>query len=158
MNQDETLRRLRTRFPGHDKSFDVMDFLYRCGSPVDALMYQALFWPSFIEIDGMVIWAEAPATQGKDLRSSVRLAQDDLFRDKQQTERAFNFVEVPELFADPGGEMDEDLCEEIISSMCAMWSARLRELYPGRVFHFERSPADDKTGEEAGFLFWEERS
>ena len=159
VNEDTALRRLQTRFPGHDKSVDVMDFLYVCGSPVDALMYLRLFWPSFIEIDGMVIWSDANSMQGFDLPTTVRRAYDRWSRDKQQTEKACNLVEVPQLFLDERAELDDDeLCEYLIASMCETWSARLRELFPGRVFSFERWPTDDKTGEEAGFRFWEERS
>src|SRR5205085_7354581 len=130
----------------------VMDFLYERGSPVDALMYLRLFWPSFIEIDGMVIWSDAWTTEDFDLPTTVRRAYERWSRDKQQTERACNLVEVWELFLDAPGEFDDDeLTEHLITSMCETWSARLRDLFPGRVFTFKRWTADDKTGEEPGF-------
>ena len=43
------------RYKGHDSAgFNYFDFLHAQGSPFNALFYSPLFWPEFIEIDGMV--------------------------------------------------------------------------------------------------------
>ncbi|HEY8210551.1 MAG TPA: hypothetical protein VIG99_23875, partial [Myxococcaceae bacterium] len=34
--------------------FDYFDFLHARGSPRQALFYSGLFWPQFVEFDGMV--------------------------------------------------------------------------------------------------------
>jgi hypothetical protein len=47
---------LRRRHPDRDTTgFDLFDFIHAHGSPVDALLYSALFWPEFVEVDGAVL-------------------------------------------------------------------------------------------------------
>ncbi len=70
-------------------------------------MYSRLFWPEFVEIEGMIFLKESM----EDEADRQRLA-DTLERyggDRTQTEQSFNLVEVPSmLFTTCKGETTED--------------------------------------------------
>ena len=56
LDDDALLQTLRRRFPDQDTTgFGLPDFIYALGSPVDALLYSALFWPDLLEVDGAIL-------------------------------------------------------------------------------------------------------
>ena len=126
--------------------FQYFDFLHARGSPRQALFYSGLFWPQFVEFDGMV-FLEGTIEDESD-RQRVRDAVHRYEGDRVKTEQSFNTMEIPSLFGGRATETTEEEDEFLASQICAMWTARLRELFPSRVFSVEVVPADE-TGEIA---------
>ena len=59
MRHEELVECLRRLYPERDTTgFGVFDFLHAEGSPLLAIFYSWLFWPEFVEIDGMVFLKE----------------------------------------------------------------------------------------------------
>jgi hypothetical protein len=127
--------------------FHYFDFLHACGSPLHALFYSGLFWPQFIEFEGM-IFLEGTIEDESD-RQRVREAFRQYGGDRTKTEQSFNSVEVPSLFGGRAAETTEREDEFLASRICAMWTARLRELFPDRRFVVEMQRADETGGEIA---------
>lgn len=126
--------------------FHYFDFLHARGSPRQALFYSGLFWPQFVEFDGMV-FLEGTIEDESD-RQRVQEAVHHYKGDRMKTEQSFNTIEIPSLFGGRATETTEEEDELLASQICAMWTARLRELFPHRVFSVEVVPADE-TGEIA---------
>jgi hypothetical protein len=56
MLEQDLIKRLSTLYAEEDTTnFNVLDYVYVFGSPLQALMYSKLFWPEFIEIEDMVV-------------------------------------------------------------------------------------------------------
>lgn len=121
--------------------FHYFDFLHARGSPRHALFYSGLFWPQFVEFNDMVFLEGAIEDESD--RQRVREAVHLYEGDRVKTEQSFNTIEIPSLF---GGRATETMNEEdefLASQICAMWTARLRELFPSRVFSVEVVPPDE---------------
>jgi len=126
--------------------FHYFDFLHARGSPRQALFYSGLFWPQFVELEGMV-FLEGTIEDESD-RQRVRDALRRYGGNRVQTEQSINTVEIPPLFGGRAGETTDGEDAFLASLICATWAARLRELFPDRAFAVEMVPADE-TGEIA---------
>jgi hypothetical protein len=123
---------------------DSWDQLHASGLVADALRYADLFWPSFVERNGMVFLVEEAEVQ-PDLRDP----EETLKRfggDKSEMERRFNLIEVAMLFAD-GVEADDDALDQVAAMLRDMWQAKLHRDFPGREFVVEilEGELDDPT-------------
>ncbi len=131
--------------------FHYFDFLHAHGSPRQALFYSGLFWPQFVEFDGM-IFLEGALEDESD-RERVREALRLYGGDQAKTEQSFNTIEVPSLFGGRAAETTTEEDNQLASLVCAMWTARLQQLFPGRVFSVEVAhPSDD---EEVAVRFYQ---
>ena len=144
---------LRTRYPQDDKSFETEDYLFAHGSPLCALAYRELFWPTFVEIDGMVFW------QGNIPDSieveRVRSVYQQYRGDVALTEKSFNFIEVAELFLRDPDDVSQRLMDDLVRAMCETWKARLQSVFPEKHFVVDFVAANEHTGEESGLLFYQ---
>jgi hypothetical protein len=142
-------------FPGRaETDFSPFDLLHAEGSPLMALFYARLFWPDFVELDGMVFLSEAVATDEARARVSAAVVreQDDL----TAVERSFNLVEVPSLFGRRMGETTDEEDEVLAHILAAMWKCRLSSCFPGRAFEVRVvSPAE--SGGEVAVEFYQQR-
>ncbi len=149
---DELKQLLRTKYPKEDASCEVTDFLF-AGTPLVALLYRELFWPTFVEIAGMVFW-KGTVRDSNDVER-VHRAFEEYDRDIRLTERAFNFIEVPELFATDPEDVSRELLDDLTRTLCETWKARLESTFPEKRFVVDFEPADDETGEECGLWFYQ---
>jgi hypothetical protein len=134
------LQRLHERFPGDDTSnFDLMDFIYAKGSAFTALWYSRLFWPEFVEIDGMIFFKESMSS--REQRQRLAEAVQELGHDRRGIEEAINVVYAAGIFQrhDTTDEEFQWLLERLVE----MWASRLRNVYPERHFRVELLDADD---------------
>ncbi len=141
---------LRERFHDDYPADDLEDFMHRHASPLDAFFYRTLFWPDFIELEGMVFFSSAVDWQ----RDRIQPVLQQYEGDRERTERSFNLVEVPYLFGnpDPSGDIDDDLYVELARQLSEVWEARVTSMFPGRSFKFE---IDE---EDASLWFFEVRA
>ncbi|SRR6266478_890985 len=159
MQEEELLKKLRDtcHVPDIDTSnFDIRDFIFAFGSPLEAIMYSRIFWPRFVEIKGM-IFLEGTIEDDQDRQ---RLAEvfEKYEQDVSRTEEDFNLVEVPsDLFGRRGGETSEEEDRWLAELLTQMWAARLHSLYPTRQFVVKVLSADE-TGGEVGVIFYQRRS
>ena len=158
MEDDYLLKRLHQLYPDPDTTnFDVLDFVAAFGSPLEALMYSRLFWPEFVEIEGMVFLRETM----EDEDDHERLA--DAFKrygdDRTQTEKAFNLVEVPALLFSSYEAYRQTTEEEALwlaRRLAEMWRACLHQKFPGRNFVVE--VLEEDTGlDTVGVIFYQRR-
>lgn len=156
MRDDELLGKLREIYSAPDidpSSFDVRDMIYAFGSPLTAIMYSRLFWPEFVEIDGMVFMEGTIEDEGD--RRQLTLAFERCGKDRSLTERSFNLVEVPaHLFGRNAGETTEAEDFWFAQRLRDMWDARLKTLYPERRFVVEVL-TPETTGGEVGIIFYQ---
>jgi hypothetical protein len=151
LNEDALLRTLRRRYPDRDTTgFGLFDFVHALGSPVDALLYSALFWPELLEIDGAVLASDVIEDEADlaQVRASVRE------RGAVETEKRFNLREFSDLFGSGLAEIDDDQSEVLLARLAEMWRCRLATRFPGRRFAVEVwSP--DETGGDIGIVFYQ---
>ncbi len=148
MDRATLLNRLLELFPGEDNTgFNAFDLIYKFGSPLTALLYSELFWPEFIEVEGMVFLAsdvEDKSDQKRIISALVRYGGD-----KQRVEKSFNNVEVPWLFGRQAAESSDLEYRLLTGRIAAMWRARLAERFPDRAFEVtivEPGDSDDEVG------------
>ena len=153
LNDINLIQRLRAKHSEKDTSgFNVLDFVGAFGSVLDALMYSRLFWPEFIEIDGMVFLKDN--TDDHEDRSRVEKVLNDYGGDRSQTEKSFNLTEIPSVIFGQGiGESTEEEDEILAALLCEMWSARLKAVYPSRHFKVEVWQPE-VTGGEIAIVFF----
>ncbi len=112
--------------------FGVLDFASAFGSPLEALVYSKLFWPDFLQFEGMIFLAAV--LESDEDRSRVRAA---LSRGSSrcEVEQSFNRFEIPsDFFAShrvPTTD-EENLC--LAERMAETWRARLLQLFPDKQF------------------------
>jgi hypothetical protein len=140
--------------PGQDVDFDLIPARLIDATPGErALLYCRLFWPNFVEVDGMV-FLEGTFDDEADMRR-LRDAVHRYEGNRRRVEESFNFHELDLLFGglqDSSQEHDEWLAERLAE----MWNARLRDLFPDRGFRVEVIRPDPSEGHELGVLFHSE--
>jgi hypothetical protein len=156
MNDSDLLDRLRRKHRGRNtQNFGVLDFLAAFGSPLDALTYAQLFWPDFVQVEGMVLLAQS--TQGEQDSEKVRETLVRHAGDRRRTEEEFNLVEIPSgVFTANLGETTDDQDRWLAETLASMWEARLRSRFPERSFTV-RVFSPSETGGEVAVSFWQNR-
>jgi len=156
VQDEEVLRRLREAYRDlgiENESFDFRDMIHAVGSPLDALMYSTLFWPQFVEIDGMIFLEGTIEDEEDRQRLEEVFAKYD--EDVARTEQDFNLVEVPsDLFGRRAGNTTEEEDRRLAERLAEMWRARLDLLYPGREFVVQVLEPEE-TGGEVGIVFFQ---
>ncbi len=155
MRNEELITALRSRFSDDlNENFDVLDFVWRHGSVVEALMYARLFWPELAEIEGMVIVKDRIDTG--ESRARLRDAIGKM-RDSSAVEESFNLHELPDdLFSKTQDATDEQV-DFLAERLQEMWRARLQSLYPNKHFVVKILPPAE-TGYSVGITFYQERT
>lgn len=142
MKVDPSLRAARLLWPEDDTTnFVLFDHLHARGSPLEALFYAGLFWPAFVELEGMVFLARSI----EDESDRERIRSMGMSKAPKEIEQAFNFVEIPSLFGRRKDET-EDADDELLATMLArMWAAALQSQFPSRRFQVRVLPANEDT-------------
>jgi hypothetical protein len=136
----------------------MLDFVAAFGSPLQALMYSRLFWPEFVEIDGMVFLKES--MEYDDDRRRLAEALEYYGGDLTQTEQSFNLVEVPSSLFTDYEALNETTEEEdlwLAQRLAQMWRACLSNRYPGREFILEVLQEDTGGGDAVSVIFYQHR-
>lgn len=148
MKADRALRAAQKLWPEDDTTnFVFFDHLHARGSPLEAIFYAGLFWPTFVEFDGMVFLARSI----EDESDRERIRSLGMSKAPKEVERAFNLVEVPSLFGRRKGETDDEDDEFLAVALARMWAVALQTQFPSRRFQVRVLPADQST--EIAILF-----
>lgn len=153
MNDEQLIKRLREKLPDKDtSSFNYLDFLHSEGSPLSALFYSRLFWPEFVEFNGMIFFKET--IEDNDDIARVNKTFEKYGFDRTKTEKSFNLVEISSLFGRRIGESTVQEDEILINRLAEMWKCCLRYKYPDQDFVVEiLSP--EETGGDIGIIFYQ---
>ena len=146
MQEEQITNSLLASYPNLDTTgFNIWDLIHAKGSALDALMYSKLFWPDFVEIEGMVLLKDHLA--GEYGRKRVSEVNKQNKGDLTRTEKSFNYIEVFYISGSRGGEstVEQDLW--LAELLCEMWAARLKLLYPDRSFAVEALDESHEGGE-----------
>lgn len=126
-------------------NFNVLDFVSAFGNPLEALAYSNLFWPDFIEFEGMIF--HQGSIEDEEDRSRIRVALSE-FPTRKEVEQSFNQFMIPDAFFSTGLSTTTD--EENIylaERIAEMWAARLARLFPNKKCVVElRLPEETKEG------------
>lgn len=156
MTYADLLSAIQKRYKDQDSTgFNYFDFLHAHGSPFNALFYSQLFWPEFVEIDGMVFLQDAI----EDSEDKNRLS-DALLRykgNKTKVEQGFNIIEIPSLFGKAGSETTDEEDLLLANRLKEMWSCRLTAMFLDREFSV-RTLSAKETGGELAVMFYTIRS
>jgi hypothetical protein len=154
MLEQNLIKRLSTLYTEKDTiNFNVLDYVYAVGSPLQALMYSKLFWPEFIEIEDMVFLKDR--IEDEDDRRAVLKVLEQHEGNRRKTEQAFNLSEIPpDIFGKNMGETTEEEDRYLAEILVEMWQCRLRILFPNRSFKVVLLTAEE-TGGEIGILFYQ---
>ena len=154
MHDEDLFGYLQKKCKNKDTSgFNFFDFLHIQGSPLDALFYSRLFWPKFIEINGMVFLKETVEDDDKGrLYETLQYYNGD----KTETEKSYNLIEVPSLFGKNLDETSDDEDFILANRLAEMWYQRLQTVFPDRNFTVKILSAEE-TGGEVGVIFYTER-
>jgi hypothetical protein len=127
--------RYRAKYDGADPAgFTAFDFVGALGSIGNALLYSRLFFPEFIEVDGMVFVKDlADDCGGMD---GIRKKRVDIGNDQSLEKSVNNFDVNLSLPNHPDENADgDDLL--LAGQLAKTWSLRLQQLYSHRKFHVE---------------------
>jgi hypothetical protein len=124
-------------------NFDVLDFVSAFGSPLEALAYSYLFWPDFIEFEGLIF--HQSRIEDEEDRSEIRAALSE-FPSRKEIEQSFNQFLVPEAFFASGLSTTDDENIWLAERIAEMWKARLAQLFPNKKCVVEIQSAEE-TGE-----------
>jgi len=126
-------------------NFNVLDFVSAFGGPLEALAYSYLFWPDFVEFEGM-IFHQASIEDDED-RSRIRAALSEL-SSRKAVEQSFNQFVIPEGFFSAGISTTTDDENQFLAERIAeMWKARLAQLFPTKRCVVEvQSPDETEEG------------
>ena len=155
MNEQELVAKYSSLHSGRDRTnFGALDVLHAEGSGLDALLYGFLFWPEFVEYQGMIFRRDT--VEDDDDRRCVDDALKRYGGDASATEKSFNTVEIGSLFGARSNETDDATDRDLALLLCEMWSARLAQ-----VFHPYKCRVElvepEVTGGSVGLIFWRER-
>jgi hypothetical protein len=152
MKDERLVERLRALYPERDTTnWDWSDFMYAEGSPVLALWYSRLFWPEFVEVDGMVFLKESMEDEDDHRRLKEAIARYG--GDRKQVEQAFNRVEVETLFTPRADDASDEEYEALVRRIAEMWSSKLHQQFPDRRFAIEVDLEVPTTGELAVIFY-----
>ena len=154
MIEQDLIKRLSSLYTEQDTTnFNVLDYVYDFGSPLQALMYSKLFWPEFIEIEDMVFLKDR--MEDEDDRRAVLKVLEQHEGNRSKTEQAFNLFEIPQdMFGKKMGETTEEEDRYLAEILVEMWQCRLQMLFPNRSFKVMLLTAEE-TGGEKGILFYQ---
>ena len=162
MDDDRLMNRLRQIYTDLDTTnFDMLDFVAAFGSPLQALMYSRLFWPEFVELEGMVFLKES--MEYEDDRRRLAEALEHYGGDLTRTEQSFNLLEVPSMLFTSYEARQQTTEEEdlwLAQRLAQMWHACLSHRYPGREFVvevLEEAEEDTGFGDAVGVIFYQHR-
>jgi hypothetical protein len=151
VTDDELLQTLQRRHPDQDTTgFSLFDFIHALGSPLDALLYSALFWPELVEVDGAILSSDAI----EDEADLVRIRAIVRERGAVETEKRFNLREFSDLFGNGLAEIDDRQAEALLGRLAEMWRGRLAARFPGRRFAVDVWQPDE-TGGDIGIVFYQ---
>lgn len=123
-------------------NFDVLDFVSAFGNPLDALVYSKLFWPDFIEYEGMIFMASI--LESADDRARVLNALSKGLS-KSETEKSFNDFDIPSaVFASHRVQLTLSGYSTLAERLAEMWRARLAQLFPNRAFDVTVTHPEDE--------------
>jgi hypothetical protein len=111
-------------------NFNVLDFVSAFGSPLEALAYSNLFWPDFVEFEGMIF--HQGVIEDEHDRARIRTALSE-FSTRQDVEQSFNQFMIPDAFFSAGLSTttdEENMC--LAERIAEMWNARLSRLFPNK--------------------------
>jgi hypothetical protein len=136
-------KKFRARFEGPYRvknngvdpaGFTALDFVGALGSVGNALLYSRLFWPEFVEVDGMVFIKDyVDDLGGADV---IRKMRDDI-GEGQSIEKNINNFDVNLNFPNHPEENAEGDDLLLAKQLAKMWSMRLQHLYTRRRFRVE---------------------
>jgi hypothetical protein len=156
MTYTELLSAFRRKYKDQDSAgFNYLDFLHAQGSPFNALFYSQLFWPEFVEIDGMVFLQDniEDSEDRKRLNEALLRSKGD----KTKAEQAFNLVELPSLFGKNISETTDEEDAFFADRLTEMWRCKLALVFPNREFLVKTVSAKE-TGGEIAIMFHTIRS
>lgn len=131
MRKELLIDRLRSFYSKADtNNFTVLDFVSAFGSPLEALAYANLFWPDFIEFEGMIFHQSCIEDDQDRARIRAALSKSS---SRTQLEQSFNQFLIPDSFfsahlSTATEQENQFLAEQIVQ----MWKARLAQLFPGK--------------------------
>lgn len=131
MHDESLIDRLKKLHASADTSnFNVLDFVSAFGNPLEALAYSKLFWPDFLEFEGMIFLRDD--VEDEEDRSRIRSALSK-FGTSQEVEKSFNQFLIPEIFFSAHySEANEEEALHLAERIAAMWEARLAQLFPSK--------------------------
>jgi hypothetical protein len=123
------------------RNFDVLDFVSAFGSPLEALAYSYLFWPDFIEFEGMIF--HQSCIEDEEDRSDIRAALSK-FSSRKEVEQSFNQFLVPDgFFANGLSTTNEEENIYLAERIAEVWKVRLAQLFPTKKCAVEVQSAEE---------------
>ena len=131
MRDESLIDRLKKLHASADTSnFNVLDFVSAFGNPLEALAYSKLFWPDFLEFEGMIFLKDF--VEDEEDRSKIRGALSE-FGSSKEVEKSFNQFLIPEIFFSAHySDAKEEEALYLAELITAMWGARLAQLFPNK--------------------------
>ena len=110
-------------------NFNVFDFTYAFGSVLEATAYDKLFWPDYVQVDGVLLRSDVvdDETDAGKVRQALRKSSFDI----RGTECDFNRLYIPDdLFGKRACESSDEINKHFAHMLVDMWEARLKQKYP----------------------------
>jgi hypothetical protein len=132
-------------------NFNVLDFVSAFGNPLDALVYSKLFWPEFLEFEGMIFLKDC--VESEEDRARIRSALSK-FPTRREVEQSFNQFLIPDIFFSAGlGTTTNEENVYLAQRIAEMWTARLARLFPNKQCVVELELPDQINGGPTIFVY-----
>lgn len=142
MESQEFLQRLTDVHSDADTSnFNILDFLGPFGSPFQAILYSHLFWPNFVEFEGMIFMQDLIETEEdrNNIRRYFLKAQST-----REVEKSFNQFPIPSSFFNINSFSTTDQENLYLAHKLAeIWDFRLKQLFPEKQFEIVVMTAEE---------------
>jgi hypothetical protein len=129
--RDKLISHLKELHAKADTSnFEVLDFVSAFGNPLDALAYSYLFWPDFVEFEGMIF--HQSCIEDGEARYAIRAALSKV-SSRKEVEQSFNQFLIPNAFFAAGlSTMTEEENMYLAERLVEIWKIRLAVLFPSK--------------------------
>lgn len=151
-SSEAALSRAREVWRQPFEGFTVFDVIHATGSPLDALLYAHLFWPTFVTVEDLILLPLVIEDEEDKQRVRDRLTSCS---DRARVEEEFNCVEVASLFGRRRSETSVEEDGMLAQYLAEMWAAKLKTDFPSKVFNVR--VIDAAANDEVCVTFYQEK-
>lgn len=130
--------------------FTLRNYIESCGSVELAVAFAKLFWPDFVEHHECVIRSDGFSAD------NFAVWSKRLSGDCAAIERVLNQLHVSELVPSDTTELDVSVIRYLAETITAMWTARVKSLFPERRFVVRLEHADDDSASGPTVILYQE--
>jgi hypothetical protein len=118
----------------------LFDYLAQEGGATRAVAFAALFWPTFVEVRGCIVWRERLDS------ANFERWWVELNGRRAEIEATINHLHLWDPFDPSEEQVSSDAISELAAVLARTWAAALRDQFPDLQFEVSRADDPDEYG------------